>query len=124
MEAQVQRWKRFGKLLRRSRLNAGFGLREFAGKVDLSPTYISRVETGKIPPPTQKRIKVMARILSVPPDDLYSAAGKLDPDVEAYIRRVKSLPAFLRAARKAGLGNEDFEAMARRIPKKTRRKSK
>lgn len=108
-------WRRFGALLRRLRLRAGFGLREFAQKVDLSPTYISRVETGKIPPPTERRLKIMARLLDIPPDVLYASAGKVDPDVEVYVRRVRSLPAFLRAARKAGLGEADFERMARRL---------
>jgi transcriptional regulator with XRE-family HTH domain len=115
MEQSVQQWKKFGSLLRRSRTKAGFGLREFAQKVDLSPTYISRVETGKIPPPTQKRIKSMARLLNVKVDDLYAAAGKVDPEVEAYIRRVKTLPAFLRAAKKAGLGASDFEKRTRQL---------
>jgi transcriptional regulator with XRE-family HTH domain len=115
MEQAVQQWKRFGSLLRRSRIKAGFGLREFAQKVELSPTYISRVETGKIPPPTERRIKVMARLLAVPVDDLYSAAGKVDPDIEAYIRKVRSLPAFLRAARKAGLGDEDFARRTKQL---------
>jgi transcriptional regulator with XRE-family HTH domain len=118
MEQQVQRWKRFGKLLRRARTRAGYGLREFAQKVDLSPTYISRVETGKIPPPTERRIKVMARLLELPADDLYSAAGKVDPDIEAYIRRVKTLPGFLRAAKKAGLGASDFESRTRQLQRR------
>jgi transcriptional regulator with XRE-family HTH domain len=108
MEQPVSVWKRFGSLLRRSRVKAGYGLREFAQKVDLSPTYISRVETGKIPPPTERRIKVMARLLDVTADELYTAAGKVDPEIEAYIRRVKTLPAFLRAAKKAGLDADDF----------------
>ena len=96
-------------------MKAGYGLREFAQKVNLSPTYISRVETGKIPPPTEKRIKVMARLLDVTADELYTAAGKVDPEIEAYIRRVKTLPAFLRAAKKAGLGAEDFERRTRAL---------
>ncbi len=118
MEAHVQRWKRFGSLLRRSRLGAGLGLREFANKVELSPTYISRVETGKIPPPTERRIKVMARLLGVPMDDLYTAAGKIDPDVEDYIRKVKGLPEFLRVAHREGLGQKEFEALTGRISRK------
>ena len=118
MEQHVQLWKRFGGLLRRSRVRAGFGLREFALKVELSPTYISRVETGKIPPPTERRIKVIARLLEVPADDLYSAAGKVDPDIEAYIRRIKTLPGFLRAAKKAGLSASDFESRTRQLQRR------
>jgi len=108
-------------LLRRQRIKAGFGLREFASRIDLSPTYISRVETGKIPPPTEKRIRSMARLLGVPADDLYTAAGKLDPEIEAYIRRVKTLPGFLRAAKKAGLKADDFENLTRKITSKRSR---
>lgn len=118
MEHMAPQWKKFGSLLRRSRVKAGFGLREFAQKVELSPTYISRVETGKIPPPTQRRIKTMARLLHVPVDELYNAAGKVDPEIEAYIRRVRTLPAFLRTAKKAGLGEADFASRTKQLQRK------
>lgn len=36
-----------GKQLRKARLRAKIGLREMAGRIGLSPAYLSEVETGK-----------------------------------------------------------------------------
>jgi len=105
-------WEKFGSLLRKYRRQAGYGLREFAALLELSPTYISRVENGYIAPPTTERLHTMAKVLRVDADELYGAAGKLDPKLLAYAVRISSFPAFLRRARKQRWTAEDFDELA------------
>ena len=40
--------KTFGDLLRATRVAKGYTLRKFAGMAEMSPTYLSQIEQGKI----------------------------------------------------------------------------
>ena len=56
--------KHFGTMLRERRIAKGYSLRKFAELVDVSPTYLSLVETGKAEyPPSAERVRVMAEVL-------------------------------------------------------------
>jgi hypothetical protein len=66
----------------------------------------------------------MAKLLDVNADELYTAAGKVDPDIQAYIRRIEALPRFLKAARRAGYGQKDFEKLIGKLPRKRPRRKK
>ena len=45
--------KMFGETLRDLRLEAGVGLRELARLIGKSPGYLSDVENGRVPPPSE-----------------------------------------------------------------------
>ena len=54
----------FGELLRATRVAKGYSLRKFAELVDVSPTYLSQVEQGKVErPATEGRVRAMAGAL-------------------------------------------------------------
>jgi len=53
----------FGEYLRQLRLDAGFGLRAFAETVGMKPSNLSRLETGRIGPPTSAE-RIAHRIFS------------------------------------------------------------
>ncbi len=67
---------RFGKELRRLRLEKGVGLRELAVACNLSPTYISRVETGTADPPNAGRLRKIAKVLDVHEAKLLMQTGR------------------------------------------------
>jgi transcriptional regulator with XRE-family HTH domain len=92
-------------------MEAGYSLREFASRMGLSAGYVSRVETGKEAPPTVARIRKMAGLLSCDPDELFSVAGKVDPDLVRYICSVPAVVAFLRFARRRGLTCDEIEPL-------------
>ena len=93
--------KQFGLLLRERRLAKGFTLRKFAEALGVSPTYISGVENGTLPPPTFVRIEAISKLLDVSVDELMEHAGRWDdmakqklderPDFVRLFRAVKDL---------------------------------
>ncbi len=58
--------------------NRDYGsLREFAKKVGLSPAYLSRIENGKEPPPSEIVVERLAEALGTDKYELFSYAGKV-----------------------------------------------
>lgn len=102
---------KFGKFIRESRLKLNIGLREFAGKVGISATYISKMEVGEYAPPKEENIKKMAKILGLNEDKLITMAGKLPSDLGEIISTEPKLYAsFLRRAKK-----EDLEKFMKKL---------
>ncbi len=75
----------FGARLRRLREDRGLGLREMAGKLDVSAGYLSRVERDDHAPPAEPVVVAAAQLLGVEPDDLLAHAGRVPSDVEAWL---------------------------------------
>jgi transcriptional regulator with XRE-family HTH domain len=106
---------------RRERLNASdarYSLRRVAASVGVEPSYLSKVERGEQPPPSERTIVALARELGEDADVLLALAGKVSEDLQAIIRRrprlfadlirqLKNLPdhAVLRLVREVRDGN-------------------
>lgn len=102
--------ERFGERVRRVRTAKGLGLRETAGKVGISATYLSRIETNEEKtPPAEKVIRALADLLGDDFDELMSLAGRIPADVTDYFATDPGLPAFLRRAREEGLTSKDLQ---------------
>jgi HTH-type transcriptional regulator, competence development regulator len=101
----------FGKMLKESRLKAGMGLREVAGRVGISPGYLSDLENEKVPPPSEKVIMDMAAALGADKGELLRAASKVDPELSAYVARDSRAADFLRMAKEHGYENGDWEKL-------------
>lgn len=52
----------FGDVLRESREDHQWSLRQFAAWCGVSPTYLSQVEQNNVPPPTAERVRRMAEL--------------------------------------------------------------
>lgn len=87
---------RFGELLREKRLAKGLTLRKFAEQLRVSPTYVSGVENGTLPPPTFDRIEAISKILDVPVDELMEHAGRWGDMAK---QKVEERPEFVRLFR-------------------------
>ncbi len=89
----------FGATLRRLRMARKMGLREFAAKVGLSPTYISKIERDEFLPPAEDKVKAMAIILRQDPDEFLALAGRLPSDLSEILKlRQREMVALLRTA--------------------------
>jgi len=108
----------FGELIREKRLAKGYSLRKFAEMVDVSPTYLSQVEQGKVArPPTAERIRVMAELLGQNPDQWIALAGRMAEDLTDIIKsEPEAMPALLRAAK--GLTAEQLRKLTEELQKK------
>lgn len=87
----------FGEQLRRWRLDKRLNQRDFADKVGIDFTYLSKIENGKMPPPAEKTIMKMAEVLEQDADTLLQLAAKVPGDVKPIIANTRGAPALLRA---------------------------
>lgn len=102
--------EKFGERIRRVRTAKGLGLRETATKLEISATYLSRIETNEEKtPPAEKVIRNLATLLNEDFDELMSLAGRVSEDVSDYITKQPGLPAFLRQAQQRKLTVEDLQ---------------
>ena len=77
----------FGSFTRRQREAREISLREMAKMIGVSPTYLSKVERDKIAPPTEAKVKEIARILECNADELLARAGRISSDLLDIIKR-------------------------------------
>jgi transcriptional regulator with XRE-family HTH domain len=103
----------FGEKLKSLRLGARVGLRELARLVDKSPGYLSDVENGRVPPPSDGVILDIASALRVDKQELLSAASKMDPELSDYVAQQPKAADFLRHARERTYDDDDWERLAR-----------
>lgn len=90
----------FGSHLRalREALLAGsarYSLRQVAGRVGVEPAYLSKIERGEMPPPSEATIRRLAAELGEDADVLLALGGKVSADLLAVIRRRPKLFAEL-----------------------------
>ncbi len=101
MNEKKENQVKFGDYIRNTRLTLKIGLREFALKVGISATYVSKMEIGDYAPPSEERIVKMAEILKLNKDSLLARAGKISSDLQQIIIEEPELyTAFLRKAKK------------------------
>jgi len=90
----------FGSFVRRERLARGIGLREMAKTIGLSHTYVSLFECGKIPPPAEDKIRLIAVVIGCNVDELLAMAGKVSTDLLDIIKQNPvEMAAMIRKAR-------------------------
>ncbi len=103
----------FGIELRRLRLQGGLSLRALAKRVAVDFSYLSKIETGTLPPPAEDTVRSIARVLRQPPDALLRLARKIPSDLSAILLGNEHVPAFLRAAKRQRLSEQDWEELTR-----------
>lgn len=73
----------FGTQLRHLRLLAGWTTRELAARAHMDPTYVTRIEEGRRPPPSRPFVERLAQVLplatTIERDQFYAGAGLLPP---------------------------------------------
>ena len=88
----------FGARLRELRKQAGLGQRELANRIGVNFTYLSKIESGAMPPPSEKVIKRLAEALNVDKDELMALAGRIPGDIAQILKNQKAFQ-FLRSGR-------------------------
>lgn len=72
-----------------------FSLRQLAARIGVEPSYLSKVERGQEPPPSEARVVQLAGELGEDADVLLALAGKVSTDLQEVIRRRPRLMARL-----------------------------
>lgn len=93
-----------------------FSLRRFAEAVDLSPTFLSKMELGDFDPPKPDKIKKMAELLGVDADELLALAGKVDPALSEIIKeQPKAMADFLRTAKDMNVSDAELRKLTDKL---------
>lgn len=90
----------FGEYIRQRReklqeTDAQFSLRRVAAAIGVEPSYLSKVERGEQPPPSEKAVLALAQALGEDPDVLLALAGKVSAELQQIIRKRPQLFAQL-----------------------------
>lgn len=72
-----------------------FSLRKVAQRVGIEPAYLSKIERGDVPPPSEATTRRIAEELGEEPDLLLAMAGKVSRDLQDIILRRPQLFAEL-----------------------------
>ncbi len=64
-----------------------FSVRQVADRIDVEPSYLSKVERGEVAPPSEGTITRLANELGEDVDVLLALAGKVSKDLQAVIRK-------------------------------------
>jgi len=83
--------KIFGASLKKLRIQAGLTQRELADRVNVDFTYLSKIENGALPPPSEKVVLKLAETLNVDKDELLTLAGKIPADIAEILKDRKTL---------------------------------
>jgi transcriptional regulator with XRE-family HTH domain len=90
---------------RRERLRASdatYSVRQVAVRIGVEPSFLSKVERGEVPPPSEARIVALAEVLGDDPDVLLALAGKVSSDLQdAIVRRPELFAALIRELKDA-----------------------
>jgi transcriptional regulator with XRE-family HTH domain len=108
--------EKFGELVRRKRIEKEIGLREMAGMIGVSPTYLSKVERDEFSPPAEDKVRKIAEIIGCDSDELLARAGRVSSDLSEIIKqRPRELAALLRTTK--GLTADAVVNLARQAQK-------
>ena len=100
-------WTGFGPYLRgvredKAAHDRAFSLRQVAGRIEVEPAYLSKVERGEVAPPSEAKIRALAKDLQQDPDVLLAMAGKVSAELREIIRkRPKEFGELIRQLRNA-----------------------
>ncbi len=81
------------KLLRQE--DRRYSLRQVAQRIDVEPSYLSKIERGEVAPPSEATTVKLAKELGQDPDVLLAMAGKVSSDLQEIIRKRPELFAEL-----------------------------
>lgn len=115
--------ERFGEFVRSRRLAIGLALRELASRLDISPVYMSNLETGRKPAPTAallERLAVELRLNKTDKELLLDLAAKskeqsISADLPDYIMERDIVRAALRTAKEVDATDAEWQAFIDRL---------
>jgi HTH-type transcriptional regulator, competence development regulator len=72
-----------------------YSLRQVAQRIGIEPAYLSKIERGEFPPPSETTTLALAGELGEDPDVLLAMAGKVSKELQEIIRKRPKLFADL-----------------------------
>lgn len=101
----------FGQRLRDLRKQKNLSQRDLAARVGIDFTYLSKIEGGRLDPPSEVIIQRIAQVLEADEDELINLAGKVPKDLKAVLEESPQAVELLRVLSERKLPNETYRRM-------------
>lgn len=110
-----------GEYVREIRERQELSLRQFAGLISKTPTFVSRFERGDDISPSEETLQTMARVLRIDADDLIFRANKVPADLPKIVQKHPvQMAALLRTAQ--NLTTEQLQKLTDQAKRQTNKK--
>lgn len=107
----------FGDRIREARIARKLSQRVLAEAVGINFTYLSKLENGENPPPSEEKIYALAEHLQIDADELFTLAQRVPEDLTGFAMRAQ-MPQILRASKE--LSEKDLEDMLKWTQKRSK----
>ena len=116
----------FGSFVREHRMSRGLSLRNLAAKLEISPVYMSNIETDRKPAPTQEKLDKLVDILGLGQyevEQLLDLAAKsknrqVSADLPEYIMERDIVRVALRTAKEVDATDAEWQEFIDRITRR------
>lgn len=116
----------FGSFIRQRRMALGISLRGLAARLDLSPVYMSNIETDRRAAPTQEHLDKLATELKLDKGEIAllldlaakSQNQRVSADLPDYIMERDIVRAALRTAKEVDATDAEWQEFIDRITKR------
>src|SRR5438477_13039455 len=78
----------FGRVIRRQRREQEVALQDAAAAIEISLTYLAKIERGDVPPPPDPLIEKLAAQFRLERNMLFHKAGRLTPEARKTLARM------------------------------------
>src|SRR6266700_3087840 len=95
MASSLGHYLRKARVEKQNREGNAFSLRQVAARIGIEPSYLSKIERGLEPRPSEQTTRALAKALGEDPDALLAMAGKVSQDLQQIIRKRPKLFAEL-----------------------------
>lgn len=110
----------FGERIKRARREQKLTQRDLANRIGINFTYLSKIENGEMPAPSEEKIFGLAKHLQLDADELFSLARRL-PNELVDLATKPHMPTILRAAK--DLSDEERQEMLEWVEQRRAKKS-
>jgi transcriptional regulator with XRE-family HTH domain len=109
-----------GDLVREARAKR-CSLREFAKRLEITPSYLSDIENDRRIP-AEDLLRKIAERLDLDFDDLMARAGRLGDDAERYMRKHPTAGVLFRQISDSNLAEDDLVKLLKKAEELSRKK--
>ena len=101
----------FGQRLRNLRKQKNLSQRDLAARVGIDFTYLSKIEGGRLDPPSEVIIQRIAQVLEADEDELINLAGKVPKELKNVLEESPQAVELLRVLSERKLPDEAYRRM-------------
>ncbi len=118
--ANTQDSKSLGDLIREARTPKG-SLRDFAKKLDITPSYLSDIENDRRIP-AEEVLRRIAELLELDFDDLMAKAGRFGDDADRYMRKHPTVGVLFRKLSESKAPDDDLAKLLKKAEELARKR--